>query len=108
MSIRVLFGSHHFRLLLPFLFAFTCGKCLMGNERETQVLASDDWEHSETVSLFLAQRQHEAVNSALERDFPLRIRLHRDDFEFDAAQPQVWDIRFTSIDGVSLDYEIED
>ncbi|MHC4200981.1 MAG: DUF2341 domain-containing protein, partial [Planctomycetota bacterium] len=46
--------------------------------------------------------------TALERDFPLLVRLHRDFFDFSRAGADGKNIRFTSSDGTPLRHKIEE
>ena len=65
-----------------------------------------DWKHSGSMYIITTPEGANLPATALEKDFPLLIRLNRDFFEFSQAKPKGEDIRF-SADGKPLAYQIE-
>jgi hypothetical protein len=73
----------------------------------SQALAQyDDWKHSGSTYLVTDSAGADLPASAVEKNFPLLIRLNKDYFDFSQAKPQGEDIRFSS-EGKPLSYQIE-
>ena len=66
----------------------------------------DDWKHSGSTYLVTDSAGADLPASAVEKNFPLLIRLNKDYFDFSEAKPQGEDIRFSST-GKPLAYQIE-
>ena len=65
-----------------------------------------DWKHSGSMYIITTPEGADLSATALEKDFPLLIRLNRDFFDFSQAKSRGEDIRF-SADGKPLAYQIE-
>lgn len=63
------------------------------------------WEHSKRI--YLNTTKYGADISGMVTGFPVLVRLSEDNFDFSEASSGGTDCRFTSADGVSLDFEIE-
>ena len=64
------------------------------------------WKHSGSMYIITTPEGADLPATALVKDFPLLIRLHRDFFDFSQAKPKGEDVRF-SADGKPLAYQIE-
>ncbi|MCH1442010.1 MAG: DUF2341 domain-containing protein, partial [Rubripirellula sp.] len=65
-----------------------------------------DWKHAGSMYIVTTPDGANLPASALEKDFPLLVRLNKDFFDFSQANPQGEDIRF-SANGKPLTYQIE-
>jgi len=65
-----------------------------------------DWKHSGSMYILTTSDGANLPASALEKDFPLLVRLNQDHFDFTQAKSLGEDIRF-SADGKPLAYQIE-
>lgn len=66
----------------------------------------DDWKHSGSTYLVTDSIGSDLPASAIEKNFPLLIRLNKEYFEFSQAKPLGEDVRFSS-KGKPLAYQIE-
>ena len=64
------------------------------------------WEHSGSIYIITTPEGADLPETALERDFPLLVRLNKYFFDFSQAKSRGEDIRF-SADGKPLAYQIE-
>ena len=67
-----------------------------------------DWKHSGSVFILTTPEGADLPASALIENFPLLIRLHKDFFDFTQAKPNGDDLRFSSSQGESLPYQIDE
>ena len=65
------------------------------------------WQHSGALTILTTPEGANLPASAVETDFPLLVRLSRDWFDFSQAKPSGDDIRFSSANGTTLAYQIE-
>jgi hypothetical protein len=65
-----------------------------------------DWKHAGSMYLVTTPAGADLPASAVEKNFPLLVRLHKDFFDFSQAKPRGEDIRF-SAHGKPLAYQIE-
>jgi hypothetical protein len=66
-----------------------------------------DWKHAGSLFLLTTPEGADLPASAVEHDFPVLVRLHRDFFDFGQADPGGADIRFSTPAGVPLAYQVE-
>jgi len=66
----------------------------------------DDWKHSGLTYIVTDSAGADLPASAVEKNFPLLIRLNKEYFDFSEAKPQGEDVRFSS-KGKPLAYQIE-
>ena len=66
----------------------------------------EDWKHSGSMYLVTDSAGADLPASAVEKNFPLLVRLNKEYFDFSQAKPQGEDVRFSS-KGKPLDYQIE-
>ena len=66
----------------------------------------DDWKHSGSMYLVTDSAGADLPASAVEKNFPLLVRLNKNYFDFSQANPRGEDIRF-SANGKPLAYQIE-
>ena len=66
----------------------------------------DDWKHSGLMYIVTDSAGTDLPASAVEKNFPLLIRLSKEYFDFSQAKPQGEDVRFSS-KGKPLAYQIE-
>ena len=66
----------------------------------------DDWKHSGSMYIVTDSAGTDLPASAVEKNFPLLVRLNKEYFDFRQAKPQGEDIRFSS-KSKPLDYQIE-
>ena len=66
----------------------------------------NDWKHSGSMYIVTTSEGANLPASALEKNFPLLVRLNRDYFDFSQAKSRGEDIRF-SANGKPLAYQIE-
>ncbi|MDB4353202.1 hypothetical protein N9Z64_00575, partial [bacterium] len=65
-----------------------------------------DWKHAGSMYIVTTPDGANLPAIALEKDFPLLVRLNKDFFDFSQAKPRGEDIRF-SANGKPLAYQIE-
>ncbi|HJO53144.1 MAG TPA: DUF2341 domain-containing protein, partial [Verrucomicrobiota bacterium] len=81
--------------------------CLIGTIATSFASAQyGDWKHSGSMYIVTTPEGANLPASALEKDFPLLVRLNQDYFDFSQAKPRGEDIRF-SANGKLLAYQIE-
>ena len=66
----------------------------------------EDWKHSGSMYLVTDSAGADLPASAIEKNFPLLVRLNKEYFDFSQAKPQGEDVRFSS-KGKPLAYQIE-
>lgn len=66
------------------------------------------WSHAGTLFILTTPDGADIPATALERDFPVLVRLDKDFFDFAQARPQGEDIRFSTPAGEVLAYQIEE
>jgi hypothetical protein len=66
------------------------------------------WPHSASIYILTTLDGANLPASASEINFPLLIRLDKDSFDFNEAQPKGQDLRFSTPTGEELAYQIED
>ena len=66
----------------------------------------EDWKHSGSMYLVTDSAGADLPASAVEKNFPLLVRLNKEYFDFRQAKPQGEDVRFSS-KGKPLAYQIE-
>ena len=66
----------------------------------------DEWKHSGLTYIVTDSAGADLPASAVEKNFPLLVRLNKEYFDFSHAKPRGEDIRFSS-KGKPLDYQIE-
>jgi len=66
----------------------------------------DDWKHSGSMYIVTDSAGADLPASAVEKNFPLLVRLNKEYFDFSQAKPRGEDIRFSS-KGKPLAYQIE-
>ena len=67
-----------------------------------------DWQHSGSIFILTTPEGADLPASAVEKDFPLLVRLNQDFFDFSQAQADGADVRFSTSAGEPLAYQIED
>jgi Concanavalin A-like lectin/glucanases superfamily/Domain of unknown function (DUF2341)/Carbohydrate esterase, sialic acid-specific acetylesterase len=65
-----------------------------------------EWKHSGTLAILTTSEGAELPASAKVQDFPLLVRLRKENFDFSQAQPNGEDVRF-SVEGKPLAFQIE-
>ena len=65
-----------------------------------------DWKHSGTMYIVTTPAGADLPASAVEKNFPLLVRINKDFFDFSQANPRGEDVRF-STNGKPLSYQIE-
>ena len=65
------------------------------------------WQHSGSMFILTTPEGANLPAAATEKDFPLLVRLNKDNFDFKQVKANGEDIRFSSGDGAPLGYEIE-
>ncbi|MCF7974072.1 MAG: DUF2341 domain-containing protein [Phycisphaerae bacterium] len=66
-----------------------------------------DWQHQGSMTILTTPEGADLPASAMEENFPLLVRLHKDFFDFTQARPDGRDIRFSTPAGEALPYQIE-
>jgi Domain of unknown function (DUF2341)/Concanavalin A-like lectin/glucanases superfamily/Carbohydrate esterase, sialic acid-specific acetylesterase len=66
------------------------------------------WRHSGVLTLLTTPDGADLPATALERDFPVLVRLTRGNFDFSEATPDGADLRFTTRAGTPLAHQIEE
>lgn len=74
---------------------------------EDRPAAYRDWKHSGSMFVLTTPDGADLPATAVCEGFPLLVRLHRDYFDFAAAQPHGEDLRFATPQGEVLPHEIE-
>lgn len=87
------------------LFCAAAGLCAFALEAAAQYAG---WRHSGSIFILTTQEGANLPASALEKEFPLLVRLDKDFFDFSQAQAGGQDLRFSSSDGAPLAYQIEE
>ncbi|MFN9462709.1 MAG: DUF2341 domain-containing protein, partial [Planctomycetota bacterium] len=64
------------------------------------------WNHQSSIYLITTPDGANLPEASSEENFPVLVRLHKDFFDFNTADPNGNDIRFVS-DGLNLPYQIE-
>ena len=70
--------------------------------------AYSGWEHSGSIFILTTPEGANLDGSASLEGFPVLVRLNKDFFDFSQAKADGADIRFSSIDGKELAYEIDE
>lgn len=76
----------------------------------SQACAADrypQWRHSGVSTILTTPEGANLPKGTSVEDFPVLLRLHRDWFDFSQAKPGGEDIRFSSVTGEPLAYQIE-
>lgn len=68
--------------------------------------AFQGWRHSGSIFILTTPEGANLPATAVEKDFPLLVRLHKDLFDFSQAMPQGEDLRFSAA-GRPLAYQVE-
>ena len=87
------------RLIATFLLATTAG---------TAFAQYAGWPHAGSLYILTTPEGANLPASAVEKNFPLLVRLHRDFFDFSQAKPDGADVRFSTAAGAPLAYQIEE
>ena len=66
------------------------------------------WTHSASLFVLTTPEGADLPATAVEHDFPLLVRLHKDFFDFGQAQPHGEDVRFSTPAGKPLPYQIDE
>lgn len=66
------------------------------------------WRHSGPLAILTTPEGADLPATAVEKDFPLLVRLRKDTFPFDEAAPHGEDVRFATSKGQPLRYQIEE
>ncbi len=66
------------------------------------------WQHTGSLHILTTPDGADLPASAVERDFPLLVRLHKDFFDFSQAKADGADVRFSSRAGAPLAYQVEE
>lgn len=66
-----------------------------------------DWQHSGSIYILTTPEGADLPASVLEKNVPLLIRLNNDWFDFSQAKPDGADIRFATVTGKPLAFQIE-
>ena len=66
------------------------------------------WQHSGSLYILTTPDGANLPTAAVEKDFPLLVRLHKDFFVFSEAKGDGADVRFSTSAGAPLAYQIED
>ncbi len=67
-----------------------------------------DWSRSGSLFILTTPDGANLPAAALERDFPVLVRLHPDYFDFGQAKPNGEDVRFSTGTGVPLAFQVEE
>ncbi|MEK6236831.1 MAG: DUF2341 domain-containing protein, partial [Planctomycetales bacterium] len=67
-----------------------------------------DWKHSGSLYILTTPDGADLPASAQVKDFPLLVRLDKDWFDFRQARPKGQDVRFSTANGESMSYQIEE
>ncbi len=66
------------------------------------------WQHSGSMFILTTPEGADLPATASEDNFPLLVRLNKDNFDFRKAKPNGEDIRFSTSDGTPMGYQIEE
>ncbi len=72
-----------------------------------RVVSYNAWLHSASFYILTDASGANLPDSASESNFPVLVKLNSGNFDFTQAQPDGSDIRFTTVAGVPLSYQIE-
>ena len=87
------------RLIAAFLLATLAG---------TAFAQYAGWQHSGSLYILTTPEGANLPAGAIEKDFPLLVRLHKDFFDFSQAKAKGEDVRFSTGGGVPLPHQIEE
>lgn len=94
--------KHH---LLKSLFLVASLLTLLPTEAAAQY---PGWQHSGSIFILTTPEGADLPATAMEKDFPLLVRLNKDFFDFSKAKAEGADLRFSTKNGEPLAYQIED
>jgi hypothetical protein len=66
------------------------------------------WQHSGSICILTTPEGANLPASTSEEGFPLLVRLHKDFFDFSQAKVNGEDVRWSTVEGTPLAYEIEE
>jgi hypothetical protein len=66
------------------------------------------WQHNGLMAIITTPEGAALPESASEANVPVLVRLHKDFFDFKQASPKGDDIRFSTLAGEALAYQVED
>ncbi len=66
------------------------------------------WRHTGSLHILTTPDGADLPATAVERDFPLLVRLHKDFFDFSQARADGADVRFSTRAGAPLAYQVEE
>ncbi len=66
------------------------------------------WRHTGSLHILTTPDGADLPPTAVERDFPLLVRLHKDFFDFSQARADGADVRFSTRAGAPLAYQVEE
>ncbi len=66
------------------------------------------WQHAGAIALLTTPDGANLPAGALEENFPVLVRLDKDWFDFRQAKPNGEDVRFATVEGAPLAYQIEE
>ena len=95
-------------LCVALLQGVLAGPSLAEDPLGKTVARDRDWRHTGSVFVLTTPEGADLPESTSVTGFPLLVRLHRDFFDFSQAQPDGADLRFSSITGEPLPYQIEE
>ena len=94
--------------VLVLLLTQGCTQTVLDSNEAQQLRQFFKWKHSGTIYIITTPEGADLPASAVEMNFPVLVRLHKDFFDFSQAKPGGEDIRFASNDGMPLPYQIEE
>ena len=94
--------------VLVLLLTQGCTQTVLDSNEAQQLRQFVKWKHTGTIYIITTPEGAYLPAPALEQNFPLLVRLHKDFFDFSQAKPSGEDIRFASNDGMPLPYQIEE
>jgi len=94
--------------VLVLLLTQGCAQTILDSNEAQQPGQFVKWQHSGTMYIITTPEGANLSASAVEKNFPVLVRLHKDFFDFSQAKPSGEDIRFASNDGMPLPYQIEE
>lgn len=97
--------SSPFKTLALLFVAIGCGSQAMAADATRSPYG--EWKHSGSMFVLTTPDGADWNASNPVKDFPLLVRFHRSWFDFATALPDGADLRFASVDGTPLAYEIE-
>ena len=66
------------------------------------------WKHSGSIFILTTPEGANLPAAASEDNFPILVRLNKDNFDFSKAKPNGEDLRFSTSDGTPMAYQIEE